>query len=276
MKIILENLKGCTNRSTTSATYLCIWRKFNEFIIKLDDKPDSWEDRATLFGAYLIKKGVQSATLKSYMSAIKKTLINDGYHWRDEKVLFNTLTKSCRLINDKVRTRLPININLLELLLFEVERQFDKQYYLEILYKTVFLLGYYGLLRIGEMAKGDHPILAKDVHIAQNKDKLLFILYTSKTHGIESIPQEIKITSNRNYNNIKKNFCPFKTSREFLAIRGNYKTENEPFFVFQNRMPVTPSHVRTILKDSIARVNLDPNAYNCHSLRIGRASDLLL
>ena len=72
--------------------------------MRLDVKPKFWKDCATLFGTALVEDRVQSSTLKSYMTAIKRTLIDDNYDWNDNRVLVNTLTKACRLINNKVRT----------------------------------------------------------------------------------------------------------------------------------------------------------------------------
>ena len=114
------------------------------------------------------------------MSAIKTTLIDDNYDWDQNKVYLNTLTKACRKLNDTVRTRLPIHKTLLELILFELERLFSAQPYLECMYKALFSLYYYGLFRAGELAYGPHQLKAKNVQIATNKNKLLFILYTSK------------------------------------------------------------------------------------------------
>ena len=46
---------------------------------------------------------------------------------------------------------------------------FAGQEYLARLYKAITITGYYGLLRIGEMMTGTHPILACDVHEAVNR-----------------------------------------------------------------------------------------------------------
>ena len=83
-------------------TYLSIWQQFNKFVIKLDVKPNTWEERTALFLAYLVENGAQSSTLKSYISGTKRILIDDGYQWNDNVILFSTLTKSCRVINDRV------------------------------------------------------------------------------------------------------------------------------------------------------------------------------
>ena len=110
-----------------------------------------WKDRTSLFIAHLIhERRFQSTSVKSYVSAIKKTLVIDGYKWIDEKILLSSLTRACKLVNDHVRTRFPIQCGLLEIMLFEFERIFSTQPYLEKLYKALFALGYYGLMRIGE------------------------------------------------------------------------------------------------------------------------------
>ena len=127
----------------------------------------------------LVQSCVQSSTLKSYVSAIKTTLVDDGYLWDDNKLILNTLTHACKAINDRVTTRLPIHKGLVELILFEIKRMFTDQPVLETMYTAWFLLAYYGLFRVGELAFDDHMVKAKDVHIGINKNKLLFILYTS-------------------------------------------------------------------------------------------------
>ena len=224
MENIIENLKNKQTRSTTNDTYLRIWRQFNRFIIRLDVKPKTWEERTSLFLADLVNGGMKSQSVKTYISAIKKTLLNDGYQWDDKKILLGVLIRSSKLINDKVITRLPIGCNLLELILFELERKFPKQYYLETMYKALFLMGYYGLMRIGELSVAEtnqHTLKAKNVHMATNKEKLLLILYSSKTHGAGQLPQKIKITSVRSElqkSFVHRYFCPFTCVRKFITI----------------------------------------------------------
>ena len=230
MKNVLDRLILQTKRESTDLNYLGIWRKFNNFVVQLDHRPGNWEDRIQLYAAYLVDEGIQSSTLRCYYSTIKSIIKEDGYILDDNRIIFNSLVRACRLKNDRVVTRLPIRHKLLELLLFEVQRIYESQPYLETLYKTMFVLAYYGLFHIGELATGSHPIKASDVHIAQNKDKMLFILYSSKTHGKESHAQRVKITGNEN-TKIKRFFCPFKVSREYLVLRGNYHSDNDPFFV---------------------------------------------
>ena len=62
---------------------------------------------------------MQSATVKSYVSAIKAILKADKYEWDEQKVLLSSLTKAYKLTNDVLDCRLPIQKGLLEMILFE-------------------------------------------------------------------------------------------------------------------------------------------------------------
>ena len=273
-------MKYNQTRKSTTENYLCIWRNLNKFLLNLDEKLlGCWEEKTTLFGAYLIDCGIQSSTLKSYFSAIKHILKLDGYEWDDSKVLLSSLVRSCKIVNDRVKTRLPIQKGLLEMILFEVERKYETcnspQPYLSILYKAIFSLAYYGMLRVGELTLSNHTIKACNIHVGNNKDKILIVLYSSKTHGKESRPQKVKISaSHTNSNRNDKFFCPFRIVTNYMKIRGDYITDNEPFFIFSDRNPVRSYNVRNLLRELLEILNLDSNLYDVHSFRGGRTSDL--
>ena len=107
------------------------------------------------------------------------------------------------------------------------------------MYKHLFSIAYHSLFRIGELTTGSHPIKAKDVHISDTKDKMLIILFSSKTHGRDSNPQEIKISGSRNSQQMlvgQKYFCPFKLGRDYQTIRGGYFHESDPYFRISRRV----------------------------------------
>ena len=188
----------------------------------------------------------------------------------------HSLIKSCKLLNDSIRTRLPIQFRFLELLLFEVEREFSMQPYLEVLYKAVFCLAYYRLMRVGEISCSPHNVRAVDIHIASNKDKILILLYSSKTHDESTRPQEINISTSEESGKHHKFFCPFKTLHTYIQIRGNeVLTDEEAFLVYSDKSPLSAANVRKVLQKLINNLKLDPSLYNFKSLRIGRATDLL-
>ena len=276
---IIESIKMLQTRATTKMNYISIWRKFNAFIVRLDETPKDWEDRVALCAALLIDEGIQSNTLKSYISAIKAILKVDGYKWDDTKLECSVFTKACHLKNDALKVRLPIHSGLLELMLFEGKRIFDTSPYLESMYKALFALGYYGMMRVGELTFRPHVPKASDIHIGKNKNKILLILYTSKTHDRSKQPQEIHILSLHNSKlperKFKKRFfCPFRLTRKFLHLRGDYVNEDEQFFMFADGSPVRPCHVRSTLRKILTKLNINCYLYDSHSLRIGRTSNL--
>ena len=280
MQRTLEKLLMNQHRSSTAKNYFRIWRTFNDFIVRLDIRPKLWEERTSLFVAYMIDKGAQSSTIKSYVSAIKKTLVMDKYPWKDELIKLSSLTRACKLVNDKIQVRLPIHCGLLEQILFEIQRYFRKknQPYLEIMYKALFALGYYGLMRVGELTQSEHVVKAQDVCLATNKDKILLILYSSKTHSRADRPQRIRITANSSEKSGKysnRHFCPFELINRYFKVRPPFESDEEPFFVFRNGTPVTPEVARNVLKSMLTNLGLNSDLYNMHSLRIGRASDLI-
>ena len=181
-------------------------------------------------------------------------------------------------MNDQVKTRLPIQCGLLELILFEIERVYSQQPYLDILFKTLFVIAYYGLMRPGEVTKSQHVVKAKDVHVGLNKEKIMLVLYTSKTHDRGNIPQKIRITSNKTEKTGKyaeRHFCPFKLITEYLLTRPEYTSDEEQFFVYSDRSPVTAEQARKLLRKILKLLGLNDKLYDLHSARIGRTNDLL-
>ena len=164
--------------------------------------------------------------------------------------MLSALTKACRLKNDCLRLRLPINGGMLEVLIQGVQTHFSmtNQLYLCTLYKALFTSTYYGLLRVSEVTSSTHPVLARDVHIATNKDKMLFIIRSSKTllKGVQ--PQMVKISStSKNSSNNKYCSCPFRLLQNYCQKRGGFLSEDEPFFVFKDHFPVKPRHMSNYL-----------------------------
>ena len=292
MKNILEDLKCNSNKSSTKRTYYKVWQKFNEFVIKLDEIPTKWEDRLSLYCAYLIKiKNRQSSTVRSYISAIKKVLTNDGYQWDNDLIVFNTITKTCKLHYDTIKPRFPIRHKFLEVIFCETQRKFAllNQPFLEILYVTAYLLLYFGMMRVGEVAAGDHSILARNIHYSKQEKKIMIMLYTSKTHSLADEPQQIRISENnhievqshnRKWNeftkvNHRNNFCPVKWFNRYVKVRGGgYLNKSEQFFIFSDGSPLTARHLRSTLRQIIQKLGLNKKLYDVHSFRIGRATDL--
>ena len=288
IKMIVDKLSMERNCSTTRNNYHKIWKGFNKFYLRLDEKPSSWEDRLVLFVGYLVDKNRKASTIRSYISAIKSVLREIKIEISEDSYLLNSLTRACKYrTNNKVRIRLPIHKDLLQAILKEIDKKYlikQNQPYLALLYKTIIASGYYGMFRIGELTKGDHPVLARDVRVGDNKQKMLFILRTSKTHWKDSPPQIVKISSlklakhKRMHGGVATNkikYCPYLLLRRYSKARIEYKADDEQFFVFRDRSPVTCYQASKVLKEALKDGGFNPNNYSAHSLRAGRAGDLL-
>ena len=260
---------------------MSIWRHFNRFLIKLDMRiATSWEEKVALFGAHLTENGLQSSTLKSYFSAIKYILKSDGYEWSDNKAVLNGLIKGCKMVNDQIKIRLPIRRKLLELMLFEVERLYDDQPYLEYMYKAAFVLAYFAMLRVGEIGLGDHTVLAPNVHVSMNNDrsKILVVLYTSKTHGEDSDLQRITVSPHDGPCSAKAHsaffFCPVQIVNRYMAIKGGFSNKEEKFITYHDHSPVQPEQLRKILRLLLDNLRLQSEYYDMHSFRSGKSVDM--
>ena len=60
-----------------------------------------------------------------------------------------------------------------------------------------------------------------------------------------------------------------------MEARGGYIKLSEQFFIFRDGSNVKPNHVRQLLSTLLSRLNLNPELYNTHSLRIGHSSNML-
>ena len=187
---IVEQLKHQQYRSSTRKTYYSVWKSFNQFFVRLDFKPKKWRDRLTLFVGYLIQNKKQSSTVKSYISAIKAVLKENNIKISQDEYLLASLVRACKLKNDKIQTRLPLQKGMLAMVIKRVQDYYDRrnQPYLKSLFCAMISSMYFGPLRISEVtvADGHHPIQARDVQVGTNKRKFMFLLRTSKTHWTNS------------------------------------------------------------------------------------------
>lgn len=262
-------------KRTTKRAYRTAYLSFTQFNLSLDDMPERLDDQLAVYVAGRVQKGDTSATIKSYLSGIKYMLAKDGIEINTRTARLRALIKACKYKNDRVIHRMPISEHLLVKLVKQYEVIFGGQPYLKKLYTCMLVMGFYGMLRVGEMASGEHPILARDIHFNHRLKKVQVILRTSKTHGLGDQPQYVKFCSQdgRVYLNNRK-FCPYQAVWDFMRARGPKLSNNDPFFVFSDNSPVKPYQMQAALKRALTKFHLDPTDYGIHSLRIGYATTL--
>ena len=128
---------------------------------------------------------------------------------------------------------------------------------------------------------GDHSI-----KMGINKDKIMVVLYTSEMHNksdytqqkkISPVPEKDKLPTGRPTQQRRERlFCHFRAIRNYISLQSiNFNRMDKNFFIFRDGSPLHPEHVREVLMMDAQQLHLDPSLYNCQSLRISHASDLL-
>ena len=282
IQAIIDKLRNSKYRATTERNYQCVWICFNKFFVRLDRKPTNWEDRLVLFVGFLVEEQKQSSTIRSYILAIRAVLLDNDIELNENQYLLKSLTKACKIVNDKIRHRFPIRKSLVMVILYQIDLLYATQPYLNILFKTLISTAYFGLFRVGELTHSGagHVVRASNVHIGLIKNKVLFILHTSKTHDKSSRPQKIKITSKpvgseTNASIYGGTLCPYQLIREYLNVRKGYNSQEEQFFVYANSSPVKAETLRSVLRSSLKTLGFNCKLYGMHSLQAGRALDLI-
>ena len=132
---IVQRLKLQQYRNSTRRNYYAVWKVFSKFYVRLDHRLMEWSECLTLFVGYLVQKRYQSATVKSYISAIKAVLKEDGVKVTEDQYTLASLVRACKLRNDQIHTRLLIQHSMLSVLLRQINMYFNKvrQLYLGLL-----------------------------------------------------------------------------------------------------------------------------------------------
>lgn len=285
---VLEDLEILAVEDSTLQTYMVSWHALNDFWTQLDTKPETWEDQISLFTAYMIMKRFQPSTIRSYISGIKYILNLIDIKVDTNSFKFSALVKAARYKNKKLRLRLPIKLRLLNRILDEVKKipRVRDQPYLIALYRAMFVSAYYGLMRVGEITNSKHVVKSRDAHVARNKTKVQFRLWTAKNLKRGQWPDDIKIdglhdcrrcfptmvkSAGRSKNS--ESYCPVCIIKKYNALRE--RTQGcKQFFIFRSGIAVGAHNFRTVLKEALKRIGVDNSVYNCHSFRHGRCCDL--
>ena len=77
MERLVDRLRSERYRNSTRETYYHIWKICNKFFLRLDVKPDTWEQHLVLFVGFLVEGKLKSTTIRSYISAIKGILLEN-------------------------------------------------------------------------------------------------------------------------------------------------------------------------------------------------------
>jgi len=272
---VVERLKYLLDGSVASssrAVYSRAWRLYLESVkilrsvITLEGIFPLKVNEILFYIGYLSWRGFAASTITTYVSAIGyihriKGVFNPASSFLIQKVL-----ASVNKTNPTQDTRLPITLIILQQLSQSLPQILSNHYHV-ILLRAMFLIAFFGLMRIGEItfssSKKSDTIQLNQISIS--KDHLIIKIRHFK-HNISLRPFEIVVKRQTD-----PNICPLLHMSYYLQLRG-FKPGS--LFQFQDGGMVNRNFFTSRLKGCLNFIGLDSTFYQAHSFRIGGASYL--
>lgn len=233
---------------------------------------DTWPvscHHIAIFISYCFEQGYAPSTITTYISGI--SFQHKLHHWTDPTELFvvKKLLEGCRRLRPRSDTRAPITYTVLISICNTLPSVCFSQYE-SLLFKTAYLLAYFGLLRVSELVftsnmYATRPLMANDMHIEQDGQALRVTIRVSKTNQYGN-PTILRIPAAGD-----RNFCCVAAVTEYLKVRPDNALY---FFCHADSSPLTRSQFSGVLSKTIHYAGLPVDKFRTHSFRIGRATTL--
>ena len=222
------------------------------------------QNKMLFFISFLSLKGLAAATITTYVSAV-------GYIHKilnlpspTDSFLVQKVLASVNRISPSLDSRLPITLIILHQLIQAVPSVISSPYHIQLV-KAMFLIAFYGLMRVGEIAYSStskNPTISmSEIEISPNH---LIIKILHFKHNKSGRPLEILIKRQPD-----SQFCPVVNLCQYLKVRG---LTPGPVFIFPDGKVVPRTFFSTKLKHCLNFLGLSPVLYQSHSFRIGSAS----
>lgn len=206
----------------------------------------------------------RTTTISSYLSAISYIHKLNSFGDPCSSFLIQKLLLSTRKLKPSQDVRIPITKNILhqicDFLPVTVSNAFEMA-----MFRAMFLLAFYGFLRVGEITSGQKVInknLIQFNQISREQDHLTIKFITYKHHMGKPYFLAIHSASNKNY-------CPVQCLQDYIKLRGE---QNGPLFCYVPNIPVSRGKFSAVLKNCLSFAKLDMSRITSHSFRIGMAS----
>ena len=211
-------------------------------------------------------RNLKSTTIRTYLSAL--SFVHKCRELRDPTTTF-LVKKAVEGVKNSTPAAtgsplLPITRQLLQKIT-QVIKFCTASPYDQALYKAIYLLAYHACMRAGEITAStnrQHIIQLAQVNISETH---AYIHFESYKHSASHKPV-IKLTSTH-----PNTFCPVTALRQYLPLRGTFPGA---LFVDVHRKPISRRAFACMLKSCLQQAGIPSDNYNCHSFRIGRATQL--
>ena len=268
----VQRLMSLGVAASTQETYQAGWSKFVSFCHSFN-LPETLPVSVHVlcsFIAYLSIEGLAWATASTYVAGISYRHKIKGIFDSTKSFIVGKMLEGFRRDGGyRGDCRLPITVNhlaeMLRVLPFVCYSQFEV-----LLFRAVFLLMFFGFLRIGEVAaKSKFTLQASllkrsDVSFAVSNNIAVAILtfHVSKNNQCGA-PQTVTIQAQS-----AGQFCPVEALRRYLS-----QSKGQALFCHFDTLPLTSFQLRQMLKKVVNFCDFPcKQFFQSHSFRIGAAS----
>ena len=224
--------------------------------------PVSTANLAT-FISYLSCNQFSPSTIVSYVSAIGYVHRLAAVHDPTASYLIQKLLAGATKLSPSVDPRLPITTIILNLLVNSLPQVVSNQYNIRLL-KAMFIVAFYGLMRVGEITSFPKKEPSLMVHHLALTGSLATVTISKFKHNSSTHPVDILMPRQSSLA-----ICPVASLYSYMDVRG---FSGGPLFCFPDGAPVPRSFFTQKLRQCLTFVGLDPSKYKSHSFRIGGAS----
>ena len=222
-----------------------------------------------LFIAHMDFEGISPSTIQSIISGIGffhklKDLDNPASSYLVKRAILGAKSKA-----RPPAQAAPIQIDLL-LEICKLAEDLIVPSYDALLVKSMLLFAYHGCLRFGEIGNSGgtkHTIDIDQVKIGHDGTKG-WVTFTMESFKNSKSPVKFRMNQT-----VQAKHCPVRALTQYLGERGGVRG---PLFIRKNGKAVSRDFFAKQIKFLVAKKGLDPDKYNTHSLRAGRATDLAI
>ena len=220
-------------------------------------------NKVITFIGFLNCNNLSSSTVLSYVSAIGFVHRFKGLTDPTSTTVVHKLLAAANKFKPKMDSRLPITLIILHNLVQSLRHTVSNPY-TRTLFHAMYVVAFFGLMRIGEITQSKDGVVALYLDQLQVFQNYIIITISHFKHNVSLRPIQLVLPSQSD-----PVICPVQAIKSYLSVRG---FEPGPLFTFVDGAPIKRDFFTKGLKDSLNFCGLDTKYFKSHSFRIGAAS----
>ena len=260
-------------RSSTARTYNSAQKRYLNFCSKFDLLPlPADEDQLLLYVAFLHQEGLKAATVRVYLAAVRSLHIEEGHgNPLDNNQRLIRALRALDITGDKPNQKLPITLDILQLLYHQVPRTYDGC----VLWAAM-TVGFFGCLRASEFCSSS-PAFNPETDLCVGDVK--FITTEDVPHMCMTVKHSKTDVRNKGFTVVlgcsSSSVCAYCSVQAMFRMKqhqGQHVTPQHPLFQLSSGLVLTKAVFVAHTRQYLSNMGLDAKAYSGHSFRAGSAT----